>query len=236
MIEETEDYWIYQDYLIFKPTYNKKLNNKLLSKYNRIIFSNYTKPLVAIETNNELNYSDFYSGSIFGKYCFSSYLLNNIFNKYFNCVVLNLPPTLTHLTFGDKFNKLVSLPENLINLTFGDDFDEDYEYFDVEELTDDEQQLNDVEILNELEDKYETEEIDEYGDIKDRDIKDIKVRKIKDSYRQTNNILTKYEKARVLGIRSLQLSLNFKPMIKTDISDTYEISKIELKNKILPLK
>ena len=116
----------------------------------------------------------------------------------------------------------------------GDDFDEDYEYFDVEELTDDEQQLNDVEILNELEDKYETEEIDEYGDIKD--IKDIKVRKIKDSYRQTNNILTKYEKARVLGIRSLQLSLNFKPMIKTDISDTYEIAKIELKNKIIPLK
>ena len=120
----------------------------------------------------------------------------------------------------------------------GDDFDEDYEYFDVEELTDDEQQLNDVEILNELEDKYETEEIDEYGDIKDRDIKDrdIKVRKIKDSYRQTNNILTKYEKARVLGIRSLQLSLNFKPMIKTDMSDTYEIAKIELKNKIIPLK
>ena len=116
----------------------------------------------------------------------------------------------------------------------GEDFDEDLEYFDVEELTDDEQQLNDVEILNELEDKYETEEIDEYGDIKD--IKDIKVRKIKDSYRQTNNILTKYEKARVLGIRSLQLSLNFKPMIKTNITDTYEIAKLELKNKILPLK
>lgn len=114
----------------------------------------------------------------------------------------------------------------------GDDFDEDYEYFDVEELTDDEQQLNDVEILNELEDKYETEEIDEYGGGDDK----IKIRKIKDNYRQTNNILTKYEKARVLGIRSLQLSLNFKPMIKTDISDTYEIAKIELKNKIIPLK
>lgn len=114
----------------------------------------------------------------------------------------------------------------------GDDFDEDYQYFDVEELTDDEQQLNDVEILNELEDKYETEEIDDYEDTG----RDIKIRKIKDSYRQTNNILTKYEKARVLGIRSLQLSLNFKPMIKTDISDTYEIAKIELKNKIIPLK
>jgi len=117
----------------------------------------------------------------------------------------------------------------------GDDFGEDYEYFDVEELTDDEQHLNDVEILNELEDKYETEEIDDYGD-EEIDIRDLKVRKIKDIYRQTNNILTKYEKARVLGIRSLQLSLNFKPMIKTDISDTYEIAKIELKNKIIPLK
>ena len=116
----------------------------------------------------------------------------------------------------------------------GDDFDEDYEYFDVEELTDDEQQLNDVEILNELEDKYETEEIDDYG--REGDKGEIKIRKIKDNYRQTNNILTKYEKARVLGIRSLQLSLNFKPMIKTDISDTYEIAKIELKNKIIPLK
>jgi DNA-directed RNA polymerase I, II, and III subunit RPABC2 len=115
----------------------------------------------------------------------------------------------------------------------GEDFDEDFEYFDVEELTDDEQQLNDVEILNELEDKYETEEIDDYGD---KDIKDIKIRKIKDTYRQTSNILTKYEKARVLGIRSLQLSLNFKPMIKTNITDTYEIAKLELKNKILPLK
>jgi DNA-directed RNA polymerase I, II, and III subunit RPABC2 len=116
----------------------------------------------------------------------------------------------------------------------GDDFDEDYEYFDVEELTDDEQQLNDVEILNELEDKYETEEIDDYGSEGDKG--EIRIRKIKDNYRQTNNILTKYEKARVLGIRSLQLSLNFKPMIKTDISDTYKIAKIELKNKIIPLK
>jgi hypothetical protein len=37
---ETEDYWIYQEYLIFKPKFNKEICNKLLLKLNKIIFSN----------------------------------------------------------------------------------------------------------------------------------------------------------------------------------------------------
>jgi hypothetical protein len=55
MIEETKDYWLYDDYLIFKPSFNKQLNNKLLSSYNKIIFSNYNEQSISIIEDNKFS-------------------------------------------------------------------------------------------------------------------------------------------------------------------------------------
>lgn len=47
------------------------------------------------------------------------------FGEYFNRAVDNLPPGLTHLTFVSAFNKAVdNLPQSLVELTFGDSFNQ----------------------------------------------------------------------------------------------------------------
>lgn len=54
--------------------------------------------------------------------------------------------------------------------------------------------------------------------------------------RITKPFMTKYEKVRVLGIRTQQLASGAKPMVKDVTNLTpYEISKLELKMKMLPL-
>ena len=52
---ETRDYWINDDTLIFKPEFNKPINEyaDLIQNYTRIIFSNYTDLKILFETNNE---------------------------------------------------------------------------------------------------------------------------------------------------------------------------------------
>ena len=84
------NYWIVEEWLIFKPEFNKELTNyyDVINKYKKIMFSNYNDPLIAIETNNK--YDDKYD------------------NKYNN--------NLTHLTFGEYFNQKIDLSNN-INLT-----------------------------------------------------------------------------------------------------------------------
>lgn len=54
--------------------------------------------------------------------------------------------------------------------------------------------------------------------------------------RITRPYLTKYEKVRVLGIRTQQIASGAKPMVK-DVKglSSYKIAKLELKNKVLPL-
>ncbi len=50
--------------------------------------------------------------------------------------------------------------------------------------------------------------------------------------------LTKYEKAKIIGIRSLQLTHNAPPLVKPDIvksSDPVSIAKYEVENGILPV-
>ncbi|MGC8566240.1 MAG: DNA-directed RNA polymerase subunit K [Caldisphaera sp.] len=50
--------------------------------------------------------------------------------------------------------------------------------------------------------------------------------------------LTKYEKAKIIGIRSLQLTHNAPPLIKPEVinsSDPVEIAKYEVENGILPV-
>ena len=52
------NYWIVDDWLIFKPEFNEELDEyyDVINKYKKIMFSNYNDPLIAIETNNIYNY------------------------------------------------------------------------------------------------------------------------------------------------------------------------------------
>jgi hypothetical protein len=99
------DYWVCDDVLIFKPYFNGELlkYSEILNKYNKLIFSNYSDPLVYIETNNEHNekYQKNYS-----KYN------PNKFNKS-----VILPFQLTHLNFGNKFNHQVNWTKSIIIFT-----------------------------------------------------------------------------------------------------------------------
>ena len=47
--------------------------------------------------------------------------------------------------------------------------------------------------------------------------------------------LTRFEVARLIGARSLQISLGAPVLIKTDESDPIKISKAEFKEKIIPM-
>jgi DNA-directed RNA polymerase subunit K len=52
----------------------------------------------------------------------------------------------------------------------------------------------------------------------------------------TTSKLTRFEKARVLGARALQLSMGARPLVKVSESiDPIDIAALELENKVLPL-
>eukprot|EP00002_Diphylleia_rotans_P035333 TRINITY_DN7697_c0_g1_i1.p1 TRINITY_DN7697_c0_g1~~TRINITY_DN7697_c0_g1_i1.p1 ORF type:complete len:129 (-),score=41.73 TRINITY_DN7697_c0_g1_i1:458-844(-) len=54
--------------------------------------------------------------------------------------------------------------------------------------------------------------------------------------RKTTNYLTKYERARVLGTRALQLSMNAPPMVELPgETDPLEIARLELQQRKIPL-
>ena len=94
------NYWIVEDWLIFKPVFNELLDEyyDVINKYNNIIFSNYDDPLIAIETNNKWN----------TKY------LNNYIESYFNQEIdLSNNINLTNLTFGYYFNQKIDLSNNI---------------------------------------------------------------------------------------------------------------------------
>lgn len=56
------------------------------------------------------------------------------------------------------------------------------------------------------------------------------------STRITSNILTKYEKARILGFRALQLAMNAKSTLKNvKETDCLKIATLELYEKKIPL-
>ncbi|KAK8821772.1 DNA-directed RNA polymerases I, II, and III subunit RPABC2-like protein [Blastocystis sp. ATCC 50177/Nand II] len=56
------------------------------------------------------------------------------------------------------------------------------------------------------------------------------------SQKVTTPYLTKYERARILGTRALQLSMNAPPMVEVpDQTDTLQIALEELKQKKIPL-
>ena len=122
------NYWIVNDWLIFKPYFNFEITNyyDIINKHNKIMFSNHNEPLIALKKNN------IYEFGIF-KYNFNQAinLSNNInlihltfgwnFNQEIN-LLNNI--NLTHLTFGENFNQEIDLSNNinLTHLTFGRNF------------------------------------------------------------------------------------------------------------------
>ena len=125
------NYWIVDEWLIFKPTFNEELDEyyNIINKYEKIIFSNYNNPLIAIETNNEFNNNSNYIESKFNQ---EIDLSNNInlthltFGHHFNQEINLSNINLTHLTFGCCFDKKINLLKNinLTHLTFEYDFNQ----------------------------------------------------------------------------------------------------------------
>ena len=54
---EIIDYWILDDIIIFKPKFNNVLDDyvEIISKYDKLIFSNYDCPKICTHTNNDYN-------------------------------------------------------------------------------------------------------------------------------------------------------------------------------------
>ncbi len=67
-MKETDDYWIVDNKLIFKPKFNLPTDKyyDLISSHDTLIFSNYNYPQICIETNNE--YKTKYYILLFGIY------------------------------------------------------------------------------------------------------------------------------------------------------------------------
>ncbi len=70
---ETEDYWIYENKLIFKPEFNKQINNyfDIISNYEELIFTDYNNLKIMLMNNNLYlyDYDKFWTKSISKKCC-----------------------------------------------------------------------------------------------------------------------------------------------------------------------
>lgn len=116
------NYWIYEDYFIFKPEFNGLIDDciPMISNYKKLIFSNYDNYELCIETNNEYidKYSENYKKSKFNQPLENS--LNNLtqlveltFGNLFNQPLENSLNNLTRLvklTLGFKFNQELNIP------------------------------------------------------------------------------------------------------------------------------
>ena len=59
---------------------------------------------------------------------------------------------------------------------------------------------------------------------------------INENIKMTRSELTRFERARILGARALQISMGAKPLVKVSGSiDPIDIATLELENKVLPL-
>lgn len=106
--------------------------------------------------------------------------------------------------------------------------------------------LGQVEVYDDLdEDFYEieeedpTEETDEIYDVKDTidNIKEKTSKLIPRNERKTSQIMTIYEKTRLLGIRTQQIDMGCEPLIDTSkgFTESLQIAEQELKEKKMPL-
>lgn len=108
-------------------------------------------------------------------------------------------------------------------------------------MSDDEQDVDSVSIYDSASD---TESISSNTSVSNQQSKQsdiISVNEIYDEYHNTNKItkpiMTRFEKAKILGVRSEMLAGGAPALIHVPpgISSTYEIAKMELKQKKIPL-
>ena len=111
------------DTIIFAPHFNSELDINLLSKFNKLIFSDYElndKLFEVYENNNFENLTCIKNKFNQEVNKLPHNIIHLTFGWNFNQEVNNLPQNLTHLTFGNHFNQEVNmLPQNIIYLTFG---------------------------------------------------------------------------------------------------------------------
>lgn len=130
---------------------------------------------------------------------------------------------------GKKATKAVSQPADEETIQYGidSDDDEDVEFEKFEEDTREQYLLN-------FHPESRAVNFDEVKSlctvIRDSD------GDIIDDFHTTIPILTKYEKARILGLRAKQLNSNIKPMIPVPdyVIDSYRIAELELEAKAIP--
>ena len=130
---------------------------------------------------------------------------------------------------GKKATKAVSQPDDEETIQYGidSDDDEDVEFEKFEEDTREQYLLN-------FHPESRAVNFDEVKSlctvIRDSD------GDIIDDFHTTIPILTKYEKARILGLRAKQLNSNIKPMIPVPdyVIDSYRIAELELEAKAIP--
>ena len=109
--------------IIFSPYYNKPLDVDLVLGYKKIIFSDYELSDDIIDSYTNNNFSKLkYKCSSFNQsidnFSLKKCLKNENIGQCICCF-----NTLTHLTFGNNFNKPVdNLPGSITNLTFGNNF------------------------------------------------------------------------------------------------------------------
>jgi hypothetical protein len=122
------DYITNKDTIIFSPYYNETIAKGLLEKYNNVIFSDYELNEDLFDAYENLDFKGLkliYSG--FNKKVeLPPNLTHLTFGWYFD-IKVELPSNLTHLTFGDEFTQKVELPPNLTHLTFGWNFNQKVE-------------------------------------------------------------------------------------------------------------
>lgn len=106
---ETTDYWIYEDILIFKPKFNKNLDQykNITKNFNKIIFSNYDDLELVLETGNKYN---------------SEYNNNYVCNKFNQPI--NLDEKLEYLKLGTNFNQSIKFNPNLTHLVLDCEFNQ----------------------------------------------------------------------------------------------------------------
>jgi hypothetical protein len=147
--EEYDNYWIYDDIIFIKPTFNSEISSSnfplllddneqiINNKLTQLCFSDYETVIDSItEYNRDKNiFTDiviYQNNHVRTKSKFNSFVDNlsiNMtwisFGHSFNKSVDNLPINLTHLIFGNNFHQLVdNLPCSLTYLIFGNYYDQ----------------------------------------------------------------------------------------------------------------
>ena len=131
----------------------------------------------------------------------------------------------------DTINELLNEGKNTEDISNIDD--------DVEDIEQNDDDIDDKIYENEDSIMYDDDDDDDndiFTDIEPDKFINLNKR-IPDNERSTRPILTKYEKVRLLGTRTKQISDGSKIFIKSkDVRSAIDIANLELKHKIIPLK